>query len=94
MTHYPPAGFLDIPRSGAYDEGADGGWGLSRRVSTMAGEMAWVYRLGGQVRYYEGKYRKIPGARFVTLADRGRRPQFEKSEEHDEILTRFLLGRD
>jgi pimeloyl-ACP methyl ester carboxylesterase len=37
---------------------------------------------------------KIPGARFATLADCGHWPQFEKPAEHDEIVTRFLLGQE
>jgi pimeloyl-ACP methyl ester carboxylesterase len=33
----------------------------------------------------------IPSAQFVSIADASHWPQWEKPEEHDEIVTRFLL---
>lgn len=35
----------------------------------------------------------LPGAKFYCVADAGHWPQWEKPEEHDAVLTEFLLGK-
>ena len=35
----------------------------------------------------------IPGSAFAVIEDSGHWPQFEKPEEHDRLVTEFLLGR-